>query len=206
MCATVIASFRSRPRPNQKVFVNRWIFFGRWPSGEVAVMGAKGAVEIIFRGKDVAEREKEYTEKFCNPMVRDEQMVERQTFWGWGYVASILCADWRLWWSCRDDDGDGSYGPGGVRTSSSSSSYNSNAISACAVRPWCAVADFFILCKYTICMCVLLSLAHVLRVDGTWKAMHYGRGRARVRVTYVFQCILLVPARGATYPQPWRNT
>ncbi|CAN0422996.1 unnamed protein product, partial [Ectocarpus sp. 12 AP-2014] len=40
-----------------------------WPSGEVAVMGAKGAVEIIFRGKDVAEREKEYTELFCNPMV-----------------------------------------------------------------------------------------------------------------------------------------
>lgn len=32
-------------------------------------MGAKGAVEIIFRGKDVAEREKEYTELFCNPMV-----------------------------------------------------------------------------------------------------------------------------------------
>lgn len=42
----------------------------RWPSGEVAVMGAKGAVEIIFRGKDVAKREKEYTELFCNPMVR----------------------------------------------------------------------------------------------------------------------------------------
>ena len=33
-------------------------------------MGAKGAVEIIFRGKDVAKREKEYTELFCNPMVR----------------------------------------------------------------------------------------------------------------------------------------
>lgn len=41
----------------------------RWPSGEVAVMGAKGAVEIIFRGKDVAEQEKKYTEHFCNPMV-----------------------------------------------------------------------------------------------------------------------------------------
>ena len=24
-----------------------------WPSAEIAVMGAKGAVEIIFRGKDV---------------------------------------------------------------------------------------------------------------------------------------------------------
>lgn len=44
----------------------------RWPSGEVAVMGAKGAVEIIFRGKDVAQREKEYTELFCNPMVSAE--------------------------------------------------------------------------------------------------------------------------------------
>ncbi|CAN0361022.1 unnamed protein product [Discosporangium mesarthrocarpum] len=32
-------------------------------------MGAKGAVEIIFRGKDVAEREKEYTDLFCNPLV-----------------------------------------------------------------------------------------------------------------------------------------
>ncbi|CAM9435269.1 unnamed protein product [Pylaiella littoralis] len=40
-----------------------------WPSGEVAVMGAKGAVEIIFRGEDVAEREAEYAELFCNPMV-----------------------------------------------------------------------------------------------------------------------------------------
>ena len=34
-------------------------------------MGAKGAVEIIFRGKDVAEREKEYTELFCNPLVSE---------------------------------------------------------------------------------------------------------------------------------------
>lgn len=29
-------------------------------------------MEIIFRGKDVAEREKEYTELFCNPMVSEE--------------------------------------------------------------------------------------------------------------------------------------
>lgn len=34
-------------------------------------MGAKGAVEIIFRGEDVAEREAEYAELFCNPMVSD---------------------------------------------------------------------------------------------------------------------------------------
>lgn len=38
-----------------------------WPTAEVAVMGAKGAVQIIFRGKDVAEREAEYVEKFANP-------------------------------------------------------------------------------------------------------------------------------------------
>ena len=40
-----------------------------WPSGEVAVMGAKGAVEIIFRGQDVDANTAEYTEKFANPMV-----------------------------------------------------------------------------------------------------------------------------------------
>jgi propionyl-CoA carboxylase beta chain len=38
-----------------------------WPTAEVAVMGAKGAVKIIFRGKEAELREKEYTEKFANP-------------------------------------------------------------------------------------------------------------------------------------------
>jgi propionyl-CoA carboxylase beta chain len=38
-----------------------------WPSAEVAVMGAKGAVSIIFRGKDVEAKEKEYIELFANP-------------------------------------------------------------------------------------------------------------------------------------------
>jgi len=47
-----------------------------WPSGEIAVMGAKGAAEIIFR-KEIAEaaspedklkeKEMEYAEKFANP-------------------------------------------------------------------------------------------------------------------------------------------
>ncbi len=41
-----------------------------WPSAQVAVMGAKGAVEIIFRGKEVEARTLEYTQKFANPMVR----------------------------------------------------------------------------------------------------------------------------------------
>lgn len=40
-----------------------------WPGAEVAVMGAKGAVEIIFRGKDVDAKTLEYTDRFANPMV-----------------------------------------------------------------------------------------------------------------------------------------
>ena len=45
-----------------------------WPSAEIAVMGPKGAVEIIFReeAKDpekLAEREQEYREKFATPFV-----------------------------------------------------------------------------------------------------------------------------------------
>ena len=40
-----------------------------WPQGEVAVMGAKGAVEIIFRGQDVEEKTVEYSDRFANPMV-----------------------------------------------------------------------------------------------------------------------------------------
>lgn len=38
-----------------------------WPTAEVAVMGSKGAVSIIFRGKGSAEHEAEYLEKFANP-------------------------------------------------------------------------------------------------------------------------------------------
>ncbi|XP_075616926.1 propionyl-CoA carboxylase beta chain, mitochondrial isoform X2 [Balearica regulorum gibbericeps] len=37
-----------------------------WPTAEVAVMGAKGAVQIIFRGKE-ADAEAEYVDKFANP-------------------------------------------------------------------------------------------------------------------------------------------
>ncbi|CAM9331978.1 unnamed protein product, partial [Ectocarpus fasciculatus] len=40
-----------------------------WPSAEIAVMGAKGAVEIIFKGKDIEEKTVEYTDRFANPMV-----------------------------------------------------------------------------------------------------------------------------------------
>ncbi len=45
-----------------------------WPTAEIAVMGSKGAVEIIFRAdigdeKKIARRTEEYTEKFANPFV-----------------------------------------------------------------------------------------------------------------------------------------
>lgn len=39
-----------------------------WPTAEIAVMGAKGAVEIIFKGKHQETAEAEYVEKFANPL------------------------------------------------------------------------------------------------------------------------------------------
>ena len=61
-----------------------------WPSAEIAVMGAKGAVEIIFR-KDIddpekiAEHTKGYEDRFCSPFVAaergyiDEVILQRNT-------------------------------------------------------------------------------------------------------------------------------
>jgi propionyl-CoA carboxylase beta chain len=45
-----------------------------WPSAEIAVMGPKGAVEIIFRGsledpEEVERRTREYRDKFANPFI-----------------------------------------------------------------------------------------------------------------------------------------
>lgn len=45
-----------------------------WPTAEIAVMGPKGAVEIIFRGEmddseKIAQRTKEYQDRFANPFV-----------------------------------------------------------------------------------------------------------------------------------------
>lgn len=51
-----------------------------WPSAEIAVMGAKGAVEIIFRGKNTEEETKAYTDRFANPL----RAAER------GYVDEII--------------------------------------------------------------------------------------------------------------------
>ena len=56
-----------------------------WPSAEIAVMGAKGAVEIIFR-KDIgdadkiAARTKAYEERFCSPFVAAER----------GYIDEVI--------------------------------------------------------------------------------------------------------------------
>lgn len=54
-----------------------------WPSSEIAVMGAKGAVEIIFRGKNVEQETKNYEFAFANPLKAAER----------GYVDDILMPD-----------------------------------------------------------------------------------------------------------------
>ena len=44
-----------------------------WPIAEIAVMGAKGAVEIIFRGKNVEEETENYEHYFANPLKAAER-------------------------------------------------------------------------------------------------------------------------------------
>jgi propionyl-CoA carboxylase beta chain len=51
-----------------------------WPTAEVAVMGAKGAVEIIFRGKNVEQETMKYEHAFANPLKAAER----------GYVDDIV--------------------------------------------------------------------------------------------------------------------
>ncbi len=56
-----------------------------WPSAEVAVMGPKGAVEIIFRGdigdaEKIAERTEEYRRKFANPFIAGKR----------GYIDDVI--------------------------------------------------------------------------------------------------------------------
>jgi propionyl-CoA carboxylase beta chain len=61
-----------------------------WPTAEIAVMGAKGAVEIIFRAdmgdpEKLAAREAEYKARFANPFVAasrgylDDVIMPRET-------------------------------------------------------------------------------------------------------------------------------
>jgi propionyl-CoA carboxylase beta chain len=54
-----------------------------WPSAQIAVMGAKGAVEIIFRGMDadgIAAKTKEYEDRFMSPFVAAER----------GYIDEVI--------------------------------------------------------------------------------------------------------------------
>jgi propionyl-CoA carboxylase beta chain len=56
-----------------------------WPNAEIAVMGAKGAVEIIFRDEKgdpekLAAREAEYKAKFANPFIASAR----------GYVDDVI--------------------------------------------------------------------------------------------------------------------
>jgi len=56
-----------------------------WPSAEIAVMGSKGAVEIIFRAdigdeEKIAARTAEYQEKFANPFIASSR----------GYVDDVI--------------------------------------------------------------------------------------------------------------------
>jgi len=56
-----------------------------WPSAEIAVMGAKGAVEIIFRSdigdaEKIAARTKEYEDRFLSPFIAAER----------GYIDDVI--------------------------------------------------------------------------------------------------------------------
>jgi propionyl-CoA carboxylase beta chain len=56
-----------------------------WPTAEIAVMGAKGAVEIIFRSDrgdaaKIAEKTKEYEDRFANPFVAAQR----------GYIDEVI--------------------------------------------------------------------------------------------------------------------
>ncbi|MFD1696894.1 acyl-CoA carboxylase subunit beta [Roseibium aestuarii] len=56
-----------------------------WPSAEIAVMGAKGAVEILYRSElsdkeKIAKRTKDYEDRFANPFVAAER----------GYIDEVI--------------------------------------------------------------------------------------------------------------------
>jgi propionyl-CoA carboxylase beta chain len=72
-----------------------------WPSAEIAVMGPKGAAEILYRSelgdKDrLAERIKEYEDRFANPFIAaergyiDEVILPRNTRWRIGRALNML--------------------------------------------------------------------------------------------------------------------
>ena len=56
-----------------------------WPTAQIAVMGAKGAVEIIFRSdmndpEAIAKRTKEYEDRFLSPFIAAER----------GYIDDVI--------------------------------------------------------------------------------------------------------------------
>jgi len=56
-----------------------------WPTAQIAVMGAKGAVEIIFRADigepdKIAARTKEYEDRFLSPFIAAER----------GYIDDVI--------------------------------------------------------------------------------------------------------------------
>jgi propionyl-CoA carboxylase beta chain len=56
-----------------------------WPTAQIAVMGAKGAVEIIFRSDigdpdKIAARTKEYEDRFLSPFIAAER----------GYIDDVI--------------------------------------------------------------------------------------------------------------------
>lgn len=66
-----------------------------WPGAEVAVMGAKGASEIIFRGKNIEENTKDYVTRFANPMVAAQRgfiddIIDPAT------TRSVICRDLQM--------------------------------------------------------------------------------------------------------------
>ena len=67
-----------------------------WPSAEIAVMGPKGAVEIIFRGalksqEEVDEKVLEYKQKFASPFVAASR----------GYIDDVIRPQNTRWRICR---------------------------------------------------------------------------------------------------------
>ncbi|MBL28172.1 MAG: methylmalonyl-CoA carboxyltransferase [Rhodospirillaceae bacterium] len=67
-----------------------------WPSAEIAVMGPKGAVEIIFRGSisdpaAVEEKTEEYRSKFANPFVAASR----------GFIDDVIMPQNTRWRICR---------------------------------------------------------------------------------------------------------
>ena len=72
-----------------------------WPTAEIAVMGGKGAVSILYRGKaNVEQYEEEYIKKFGNPFpaaVKGACSFLISHYWhsipNFVYLLTALCVD-----------------------------------------------------------------------------------------------------------------